>query len=413
MRMCALTPANNEHLGIGKTLRSILKAGMAPSDVYLVDDGSKDGTGGIGRSFGVNVLRNETNVAKASSPEKYQVKFCVIIPAKDEKLGIGKTVQSVIIAGASPSDIYVMDDGSSDGTGDIANSFGVNVLRNEQNIGKARSILRATDHWQLTKTYDIVCLMDADTEVNSDYFHVCIAGFSNPSIAAVCGRALSVPHNWLTAYRSLAYWISHAIYKGGQSNMGVITVVPGCAASFRADVFAQLEWNSDTIVEDMDCTIQVHRKKLGKIVYQPKAHVFTQDPSNLHGYIKQMYRWDVGAWQVGRKYGMTKVTGLRKVDLEYKLLMGEGITFATMILLTPLWLFLSPLWVSRVVIGEFAFQALLATVCAICDRRKDVLLSCLVFPLVRLVDCAVFVTAFWQVMVRQQQINTWFAVKRY
>jgi hypothetical protein len=46
MRMCVLIPAKNEHLGIGRTLRSILGAGMAPSDVYLVDDGSKDGAGG-------------------------------------------------------------------------------------------------------------------------------------------------------------------------------------------------------------------------------------------------------------------------------------------------------------------------------------------------------------------------------
>ena len=96
--------------------------------------------------------------------------------------------------------VYVVDDGSSDGTGGIAGSYGVNVLRNEKNIGKAKSILRATDHWSLTETYDIVCLMDADTEVNLDYFRVCIAEFSNPEVAAVCGRALSVPHNWLTAW---------------------------------------------------------------------------------------------------------------------------------------------------------------------------------------------------------------------
>jgi cellulose synthase/poly-beta-1,6-N-acetylglucosamine synthase-like glycosyltransferase len=339
------------------------------------------------------------------------VKFCVIVAAKDEKLGIGKTVRSILAAGVNQADVYVMDDGSRDGTGGIAGSYGVNVLRNEKNIGKAKSILRATEHWSLTDNYGVVCLMDADTEVNLDYFRVCIAEFRDPEVAAVCGRALSVPHNWLTAYRSLAYWISHAIYKGGQSNMGVVTVVPGCAASFRADVFAQLEWNSDTIVEDMDCTIQVHRKKLGKIIYQPQALVFTQDPNNLHGYVKQMYRWDVGAWQVGKKYGM--LSGLSKIDLEYKLLMGEGVFFATIILLSPLWLIITPVWAGRIVAGEFAFQVLLATICAICDRRADVLTSCLVFPLVRFIDCSVFLAAFWGVMVRQRKIHTWFAVKRY
>jgi glycosyltransferase involved in cell wall biosynthesis len=49
--------------------------------------------------------------------------LCVLIPAKDERLGIGKTVQSVLDAGASARDIYVIDDGSSDGTGEIAKSF--------------------------------------------------------------------------------------------------------------------------------------------------------------------------------------------------------------------------------------------------------------------------------------------------
>ena len=339
------------------------------------------------------------------------MKFCVIISAKDEKLGIGKTVRSVLTAGANQSDVYVVDDGSNDGTGAIAKSYGVTVLRNDKNIGKAKSILRATQYYGLTENYSIVCLMDADTEVNENYFQKCIAEFGNPKVAAVCGRALSVPHNWLTAYRSLAYWISHAIYKGGQSNMGVVTVVPGCAASFRADVFEQLEWNSDTIVEDMDCTIQVHRKKLGKIIYQPEALVFTQDPNNLRGYVKQMYRWDVGAWQVGKKYGM--LSGLNRIDLEYKLLMGEGVLFAAIILLTPLWLILNPIWAGRIIAGEFIFQVLLATICAMCDRRVDVLSSCLVFPLVRLIDCSVFLAAFWGVMIRQQRIHTWFAVSRY
>jgi biofilm PGA synthesis N-glycosyltransferase PgaC len=339
------------------------------------------------------------------------MRMCVLIPAKDERLGIGKTVSSVLAAGAPPEDVYVMDDGSSDGTGDIARSHSVNVLRNEMNIGKARSIQRAACHWTLTANYDVVCLMDADTEVSPNYFEACIAEFADSKVAVVCGRPLSVPHNWLTAYRSLAYWIGHSIYKGGQSSMGVITVAPGCAASFRADVFDQLEWNNDTIVEDMDCTIQIHRKKLGKIIYQPKALVFTQDPSNLRSYIKQTYRWDVGAWQVGKKYQM--LVGFNKVDHEYKLLMGEGVVFATIFLLIPVGLLLWPVRVGLLVGGDFVFQIGLSLLCAICDKRKDVVLSSLAFPLLRFIDCAVFLTAFWRVMVQRQQIHTWFAVKRY
>jgi cellulose synthase/poly-beta-1,6-N-acetylglucosamine synthase-like glycosyltransferase len=194
-------------------------------------------------------------------------KLCVLLPAKDEAVGIAKTLTSILQAGVEPADIYVIDDGSSDGTGDIASSFNVNVVRNPKNIGKAHSLARLAAVSDLTSRYEYICLMDADTQVSQDYFEAVAKSFEQPGVVVVCGRAKSTPHNWLTAYRCLAYWISHAVYKDGQSNMGVITVTPGCAAAFRSETFAQLEWSSDTIVEDMDCTIKVHRKKLGKIVY--------------------------------------------------------------------------------------------------------------------------------------------------
>src|SRR6202158_316666 len=256
-----------------------------------------------------------------------------MLPAKDEAVGIERTLRSILQAGLLPAEVSFIDDGSSDGTGNIALSFGVNVARNEKNIGKAHSLARLASTSDLGRRYHYVWLIDADTQVSQDYFQSVKKSFGETGAAVVCGRAKSTPHNWLTAYRCLAYWISHAVYKDGQSNMGVITVTPGCAAAFRSDAFAQLEWNSDTIVEDMDCTIQVHRKKLGKIIYQKRAGAFTQDPNNLRGYVKQMYRWNVGAWQVGKKYGM--ISGLSKIDLEYKLLMGEGVFFATIILLSP------------------------------------------------------------------------------
>jgi poly-beta-1,6-N-acetyl-D-glucosamine synthase len=261
------------------------------------------------------------------------------------------------------------------------------------------------------RRYDYICLMDADTQVSEDYFQKVRKSFARPNVVVVCGRAKSTPHNWLTAYRCLAYWISHAIYKDGQSNMGVITVTPGCAAAFRVDAFAQLDWNSDTIVEDMDCTIQVHRKKLGKIVYQKHAIVSTQDPRTIRDYIKQMYRWHTGAWQVGMKYGM--LTGMSKIDLEYKLLMGEGVVFAALFLLLPVWIAIYPRLAFYGVGMDMLVLIFLSLICAVCDRRIDVFLLSPLYPLLRFVDCSVFLYSFWKVVVQKKQVRGWFAVKRY
>ena len=337
--------------------------------------------------------------------------LCVIIPAKDERLGIGKTIQSVIETGTMPKDIFVIDDGSSDGTGEIARSFGVNVLRNEKNISKAMSIRKITTHFDLTKSYSLICLMDADTEVSRNYFDAVRRGMADPDVGAVCGRAKSVPHNWLTSYRAFQYWMCHAIYKGGQNRMKVITVAPGCASTYRAAAFEQLDWNRDTIVEDMDCTIQVHRKKLGDLKYVPEAEVYTQDPATLRDYCKQMYRWQTGAWQIGIKYRM--MTGLSRVDWEYKLLMCEGVIFAFFFMFLPLWFVLYPKAILAALLSDFALLMTLSVICAACDKRLDVLVHIPRYFPMRFIDCGVFLYTFWKTFVQRQHIDGWFAVKRY
>jgi poly-beta-1,6-N-acetyl-D-glucosamine synthase len=337
--------------------------------------------------------------------------LCVLLPAKDECLGIEKTLRSILRAGVSPSDIYVVDDGSSDGTGEIAGALAINVLQNPKNIGKAHSIRRGAREFQLVERYEYVCLMDADTEVCENYFAVVRKTFADPSVVAVCGRAKSTPHNWLTAYRSLAYWMSHAIYKAGQSNMNVITVAPGCASSFRSAAFAQLEWNSDTIVEDMDCTIQIHRKHLGRIVYQKDALVSTQDPRTLRDYAKQLYRWDTGTWQTGKKYALW--TGRDRIDWEFKLLMGEGLLFSMLYLLMPVWVTFYPR-VALFGIGlDWLVFIVLALACAVSDDRMDVFYCSPLYVIMRFVDCSVFIYSYWNTVVRRQHVRRWFAAARY
>ena len=35
------------------------------------------------------------------------------------------------------------------------------------------------------------------------------------------------------------------------------------------------------------------------------------------------------------------------------------------------------------------------------------------YPLLRFVDCSVFLYSFWKVVVQKKQVRGWFAVKRY
>ena len=68
------------------------------------------------------------------------------------------------------------------------------------------------------------------------------------------------------------------------------------------------------------------------------------------------------------------LTGLSKIDLEYKLLMGEGVIFATIFLLLPLWLLIYPRLAFYGVGMDMAVLVILSMICAVCDRRVDVFL---------------------------------------
>lgn len=86
----------------------------------------------------------------------------VIIPALNERNGIVETIAraKTVLDGAAltPYEIIVVDDGSNDGTGTLAEQAGAKVLRHAHNIGYGRSLkdgIRAA-------TYDTIVISDAD-----------------------------------------------------------------------------------------------------------------------------------------------------------------------------------------------------------------------------------------------------------
>ncbi|OGG61377.1 hypothetical protein A3C87_00110 [Candidatus Kaiserbacteria bacterium RIFCSPHIGHO2_02_FULL_49_34] len=337
-------------------------------------------------------------------------RICCIVPAKDEAVVIAATLTSLLEAGMHPHDIYLVDDFSSDGTGDIGRELGVTVLRNEPNLGKAHAIARAVDHFELDTRYEFIALMDADTRVNDVYFAEMLSGFADEKVVVTCGRPKSRPFNWLTAYRAYSYGYTHMVYRKGQSNMGVINVAPGCSTVYRATIWRELDWSKDTIVEDMDVTIQIHKKKLGVIRYVPRAIVHTQDPQTIPDYTKQMLRWNTGTWQVVKKHKLYRLRD--KIDWECMFLYGEGVLFSMMYLIMPLLMLLDYRFAFAAVI-DVVFALMFAAAVATMEKRKDIIMYALAFPFIRIFDASCFVRGFWKVIIRRQAMTSWFTPKRY
>jgi glycosyltransferase involved in cell wall biosynthesis len=86
----------------------------------------------------------------------------VVIPALNERAAIAATIeqvsQALTRANLEPFEIVVVDDGSADGTGDLALSAGARILRHPHNVGYGRALKSGI----VAAKYDIIVITDAD-----------------------------------------------------------------------------------------------------------------------------------------------------------------------------------------------------------------------------------------------------------
>jgi len=340
-------------------------------------------------------------------------RVCVVIPAFNEERLIGRCVASVLAAGIAADHVFVVNDCSTDRTREAVDAVeGVQVIDNPTRLGKVRGLQRAIDMHRLAERFEFMAVLDADSHVSAGYFTAVVSAFrSNPDAVLVCGSPRSERANWLTAFRALDYAMGDFVYRQGQQVLGVITVAPGCASTYRTAVVPLLDWNGGTLVEDMDLTIQVHRKRLGTVRYVADAHSYTQDPRRLRDYIGQITRWYSGTWQVMRLRRLP--FGGQPIDLEIALLAGEGLVYSAVTLLLPLVALFSPSLVWRWLVLDQLIMLAAAVVCACRLRRLDVLLWSPTFMVLRLINCVLWLRTFWTEIVRRHTLTQWFTPERY
>lgn len=85
------------------------------------------------------------------------MKIAVIIPAYNEEKTIG-AVLSILTRSQEISEIIVVNDGSSDRTGQVAANFGVNLIQLPENRGKGGAVKAGLDSTQA----EIILFLDAD-----------------------------------------------------------------------------------------------------------------------------------------------------------------------------------------------------------------------------------------------------------
>lgn len=240
-----------------------------------------------------------------------QPKVCVLVPAHNEDKVILRTLEAMMKFDY-PSDkleILVVNDGSSDTTGEIVEEIGrrdkrvrcFNVPKGEGGRGKSRALNLGIKQTNA----EIIAVYDADNQPLPDALKYLVAELLiHPDLGAVLGnfRTINKNRTWLTRFVSIETLSFQAILQAGRWAMMKVSTLPGTNFVIWKHLVDELNgWDEEAITEDSELSIRVYMKGY-KIKYIPFAITLEQEPETLPVWAKQRTRWVRGNNYVVAKF---------------------------------------------------------------------------------------------------------------
>jgi len=266
-------------------------------------------------------------------PSKPLPGVSILIPARNEAKVIASTLKA-LCALDYPRDameIIVINDGSTDGTGEIVEKLAANdprircltVPAARSGQGKAAALEYASEE----ASYDLIAIYDADNRPEPQSLRILVAALVNDtSLAAAVGkfRTINRNRNLLTRFINMESLAFQWIVQAGRWSMLGVTTLPGTNFVIRRDVISQVGgWDHEALTEDAELSIRIYETGL-RIRFVPQAVTWEQEPERLSVWFRQRVRWARGQNYVLAKHA-PKLLKLRPrvlaLELGYTLLL--------------------------------------------------------------------------------------------
>jgi biofilm PGA synthesis N-glycosyltransferase PgaC len=345
--------------------------------------------------------------SSAPDPRPGSFAITIIVPAYDEARSVGDTIRSLQAQTVLPERIIVVDDGSSDGTGDVARALGVEVVRPPANTGSKAG---AQTFALPLVTTPFTMAIDADTILAPDAIARLRPAFDDPAVAAACGFVL--PQRVRTVWergRYVEYLFAFSFYKQVQDFYGKPTISSGCFSMYRTGPLREAGgWSTRTLAEDMDLTWTFYQRGWG-VRFVPGAVCYPIEPHDLRFMRSQLRRWSHGFIQnvVLHGRGILRVPFLRS-SVAVTLWDATVASLAYVILLPLLALLL---WEPWPLLGYVLdLPALLVPVVAGARPRREVRRALASFPgfiVLRFLNTLLFLEAVWSEVIRGRKFVTY------
>jgi biofilm PGA synthesis N-glycosyltransferase PgaC len=348
-----------------------------------------------------------TASASTDTPSRATADLTIIVPAYNEAASVADTIRSLQGQTLPPAEIIVVDDGSNDGTGDIARACGVTVVRPEKGTGSKAGA--QTFALPLVKTAFTMAI-DADTTLAPDAIERLMPAFDDSGVVAACGYVLPrhVKSVWERG-RYVEYLFAFTFYKQVQDHYSKPTISSGCFSAYRTEQLREAGgWSTRTLAEDMDLTWTFYERGWG-VRFVPEAVSYPIEPHDLRLMRSQLRRWSHGFVQNIAMHGRSILhVPFLRYSVAAALWDATIATFAYFIALPLLAIALqSPLPLIGYAID---IPVLMVPVLAGAIPRRETRRALLSFPgflVLRMVNTIYFLEAVWSEVVRGRRFATY------
>ncbi len=261
----------------------------------------------------------------------------ILIPAHNERDQLSETIGAVLQTEYPNYEILIINDGSTDGTGAVAERMAqtysqIRSLDLLENHGKAAALNFGT----LLAKGEILVTIDADCLLDKKALHWMVWHFQQyPRVGAVTGNPRVRNRTTLLAKIQTGEYASIiGMIKRTQRLLGKVLTVSGVIAAFRKKAVLECDlWDTDMVTEDINMTWKLE-KKFWAVHYELNAIGWILVPESFKGFWKQRVRWAQGGIEVLRRHKdiwvSWKCRRLWPVYLDYVFGVVWGLAFVTM-----------------------------------------------------------------------------------
>jgi cellulose synthase/poly-beta-1,6-N-acetylglucosamine synthase-like glycosyltransferase len=244
----------------------------------------------------------------------YFPRTAILVPAWNEAAVIGASIDRLMQLDYPPDAlrVFVVDDASTDDTPDVIKAKAVqypgqvvHLRRDQGGEGKSHTLnhgLRTilADDWM-----QALLIMDADVIYEPDSLRMMTRHLADARVGAVTAyiKEGSRPGNYLTRFIGFEYITAQAAARRSQNVLGAVACLAGGAQLHSRDNLEAIGGRIDTtsLAEDTFTTFKT--QMVGRrVVFEPHATVWAEEPGDIGGLWKQRLRWARGNVQVTRQF---------------------------------------------------------------------------------------------------------------